>query len=70
MADLDNDTHVSKLWFASDDKEHSSKLGGAVEGEERIALLRCLQEFVIVDGKEEGDDDDDHKDNDDNDSSQ
>jgi hypothetical protein len=53
----EGDTHIIKLWFASDNLERSAKLDGAVEGEEREALWQELKEFIIVEGKEEGDDD-------------
>jgi hypothetical protein len=55
----DGDTHVASLWFAGDGTTRSAKLDGAVEGEERDRLWSELREFVIVEGKEEGDDDDD-----------
>lgn len=48
-----------KLWFALDGEERSAKLEGAVEGDERDALWAELNEFIIEEGKEEGDDDDD-----------
>ena len=51
------DTHICKLWFSSDDTERSAKLEGALEGEERKKLLDELNEFIIEDGREEGDDD-------------
>jgi hypothetical protein len=54
----EGDTHVVKLWYASDNKERSAKLDGAVEGEERQKLWDELKQFIIVEGKEEGDDDD------------
>lgn len=54
----EDDTHVIKLWYASDDQERSAKLDGAVEGEERQKLWDELKRFIIVEGKEEGDDDD------------
>ena len=54
----EGDTHVVKLWFASDNEERSAKLDGAPEGEEREALWKELKEFIIVEGKEEGDEDD------------
>lgn len=54
----DSDTHVSRLWFASDNTTRSAKLTGAPEGEAREVLWTELREFLIVDGKEEGDDDD------------
>lgn len=53
------DTHVCKLWFASDGKERSAKLTNAVEGVERERLWQELKEFIITVGKEVGDDDDD-----------
>ena len=52
------DTHVVKLWFARDNREVSAKLIGAVEGEERQALWEELKQFIVVEGKEEGDDED------------
>lgn len=52
------DTHVCALWYACDNQERSAKLDGAVEGEEREKLWEELKEFIIVEGKEEGDDDD------------
>jgi hypothetical protein len=58
LADEEYDTHVCKLWYAVDQKEHSAKLIGAVEGVERDTLWAELNEFIIEDGKEEGDDDD------------
>ena len=58
LADEQNDTHVSKLWFAGDDTEQSAKLKGALEGEARDALWTELKKFLIEEGKEEGDDDD------------
>ena len=60
----ENDTHVCKLWFAMDRKERSAKLRGAVEGEERDALWTELNEFIIEEGKEEGDDDDEEEEGD------
>jgi hypothetical protein len=61
LAEEETDTHVCKLWFASDGQERTAKLKGAVEGEEREKLWNELKEFIIVEGKEEGDDDDDEK---------
>ena len=52
------DTHVVKLWFARDNREVSAKLTGALEGEARQALWDELKQFVVVEGKEVGDDDD------------
>jgi hypothetical protein len=54
----DGDTHVVKLWFARDNKEVTAKLVGALEGDKRMALWEELKQFVVVEGKEEGDDDD------------
>jgi hypothetical protein len=55
----DGDTHVVKLWFARDNQEVTAKLVGALEGEERMTLWEELKKFVVVEGKEEGDDEDD-----------
>jgi hypothetical protein len=57
----EGDTHVIQLWYASDNQERSAKLAGAVDGEEREVLWNELRAFLIVEGKEEGDDDDDGK---------
>ena len=57
----EGDTHAVQLWYASDNKERSAKLDGAVEGEERQVLWDELKQFIIVEGKEKGDDDDDTK---------
>ncbi|KAL3773162.1 hypothetical protein ACHAWO_013769 [Cyclotella atomus] len=54
----EGDTHVTTLWFAVDNRERSGKLKGAVDGEERVKLWKELNEFLIEEGKEEGDDDD------------
>ena len=54
----EGETHVVKLWYASDGEERSAKLVGAVEGAERDELWESLKSFIIVEGKEEGDDDD------------
>jgi hypothetical protein len=53
----EGDTHISKLWFAFDGQERSAKLDGALEGEAREKLWEELKQFIIVEGKEEGDDD-------------
>lgn len=55
----DGDTHIVQVWFASTNEERSAILDGALQGEARDALWQELREFVIVEGKEEGDDDDD-----------
>lgn len=59
LAQEETDTHVCKLWYASDNLERSAKLKGAVEGAERDALWAELNQFIIEEGKEAGDDDDD-----------
>jgi hypothetical protein len=53
----EGDTHVYKLWYMSDNQERSAKLHGALEGTERDALWEDLRRFLVVEGKEEGDDD-------------
>ena len=54
----DGETHIVALWYASDPtNEFSAKLDGAVEGEEREKLWNELKEFIVVEGKEEGDED-------------
>lgn len=57
----EGDTHVCKLWFASSNTEISAKLHGAVEGKERDELWESLKSFIIVEGKEEGDDDEEEE---------
>jgi hypothetical protein len=52
----DGETHIVQLWYASDGQERSAKLQGALEGEERDKLWEELRQFIIVEGKEEGDD--------------
>jgi hypothetical protein len=52
----EGDERVIRLWFASTNQEQSAKLDGAVEGREREELWEELKEFIIVEGKEEGDD--------------
>ena len=59
----EGDTHVVKLWYADDNQERSAVLEGAVQGDEREKLWNELKAFVIVEGKEKGDDDDDDSDN-------
>ena len=66
----EGDTHVIKLWYASDNQERSAKLDGAVEGEERQALWDELKEFIIVEGKEDGDDDNNKDKTDDDDAAE
>lgn len=61
LADDENDTHVCKLWYAYDQKEHSAKLRGAVEGTERDTLWAELNEFIIGEENEEDDEDDNAK---------
>ncbi|KAL3757651.1 hypothetical protein ACHAWU_009496 [Discostella pseudostelligera] len=55
------DTHVCKLWFASDGKERSAKLTNSLEGEERERLWQELKKFIIEVGKEVGDDDEEEE---------
>ena len=56
------DEYVVKLWFASDGQERSAILEGAVQGEARDKLWAELKEFLIEEGKEEGDDADEGSD--------
>ena len=58
----EGDEYVSRLWFADGNVEQSAQLEGALVGAEREALWEELKSFVIVQGKEEGDDDDDEGD--------
>jgi hypothetical protein len=53
----DEDTHICRIWFAGDNTERSAKLDGAVEGDERDKLWEELKSFIVVEGKEPGDDD-------------
>ena len=55
MALNDNEEYVVNLWFSSDGKERSAKLKDAVEGKERDDLWDSLKEFIVEEGKEEGD---------------
>ena len=57
----DGDSHVVNLWYSSDNQERSAKLDGALEGEERQKLWEELNQFIIVEGEEQGDDDDGEK---------
>jgi hypothetical protein len=61
LADAIGDTHICKLWFQRDNVETSAKLDGAVEGPARDQLWDELKSFLIVEGKETGDDDDDEE---------
>ena len=61
LAEIDTDTHVCKLWYAVDRQERPAILKDAVEGEEREKLWNELREFIIVEGKEEGDEEEDDK---------
>lgn len=53
--------HICSLWYASCSKKGiiSSKLYGAVEGDDRDNLWTELKEFLVQEGKEPGDDNDD-----------
>jgi hypothetical protein len=50
----EGDEYVINLWFASDGKERSSKLKNAVDGQEREQLWESLNEFLIIEDKEVG----------------
>merc|ERR1719162_2283149 len=54
-------THICSLWYASCSENEiiSSKLHGAVDGDDRDNLWTELKEFLVDEGKESGDDDDD-----------
>ena len=52
----DGDEFITKLWFSSDGKERNAKLKNCVEGKDREDLWESLNKFLIVEGKEEGDD--------------
>jgi hypothetical protein len=54
----DGESHICTIWFAKGNMERSSKLDGAVEGKEREQLWNELKSFIVVEGKESGDDDD------------
>ena len=49
---MTGDEYVIRLWFASNNRECSAKLQGALEGEERDRLWESLKEF-LVEGSEE-----------------
>jgi len=52
------DKYVCKLWYArKPEEEVSAKLIGALEGKEREKLWKELEQFIIIDGKEEDDKD-------------
>lgn len=57
----EGDSHVVNVWFASTNEEMSAKLDGAVEGKEREELWESLKSFIIVEGKEEGDEDEEEE---------
>tara|TARA_R110002050_G_scaffold230857_7_gene366655 strand:+ start:1395 stop:1637 length:243 start_codon:yes stop_codon:yes gene_type:complete len=42
----EGDTHIELVWFASDNREESAKLKGAVEGEEREKLWAAQRETL------------------------
>ena len=48
------DTHICKLWFASDNQERSAKLEGALEEDEQQKLWYELNEFIVEEGQVEG----------------
>ena len=43
----DGDTHISRVWFASNDTEYSAELAGALKGEARQKLWDELAVFVV-----------------------
>lgn len=53
----EDEEYVVSLWYASDCEERSARLKGSKEGEERQMLWDELKKFIVVEGKEEGDDD-------------
>jgi hypothetical protein len=46
LADGEFDSHVCKLWFAEDGIERSAKLKGALDGQEREDLWKCLKQIL------------------------
>lgn len=54
----DTDTHIAAVWFASDGRERPARLRGAPTGADRLALWEELKRFIVVDGREPGDEDD------------
>lgn len=54
----EGEEYVIRLWFSSDNSIRSAKLNGSKEGEERQLLWDELNQFIVVDGKEPGDEDD------------
>jgi len=53
----ETDTHICRLYFGSDKLERSAMLQGALLGEQRRKLWDELKQFIVLEGKEEGDDD-------------
>jgi hypothetical protein len=53
----ETDTHVCQLWYSSDYRLKGARLDGSYDGEERQQLWDELKQFIVVEGKEEGDDD-------------
>jgi hypothetical protein len=45
------------LWYSSDYRLKGARLDGSYDGEERQQLWDELKQFIVVEGKEEGDDD-------------
>jgi hypothetical protein len=54
----EGEEYVIRLWFSSDNSIRSAKLNGSKEGDERQLLWDELNQFIVVDGKEPGDEDD------------
>ena len=53
---LEEGETVEELWFASRNTTESAVLEGAKQGQDRQVLWDELKEFIVVEGKEEGDD--------------
>lgn len=52
----EGDDYIINLWFLSDNSIRSAKLNGSKDGQERLSLWEELNHFIILDGKEAGDD--------------
>jgi len=57
----EEEQYICSLWYASDpEKEFSSKLHGAVVGDDRINLWTELKKFLVEDG-DDGDGEEEHE---------
>ena len=45
---------MQHLWYGVDQKEHSPKLEGSLEGEARMAYWKAQRAFIIANDKEAG----------------